>query len=250
MPPLEIEHAHPEGDGAVRDLAADLAQTDQPERRAVQEADAADAAPVRIRRMPPVERLVDMADLREPGDGDAADEAVELARLRQHQRQRVLGAGDVGAPADGEHGHVARGAGGSVDRRGREAVFLHEFQLRCGGKLLASEGKRLDRCATRLGECGAQFLLRLDQLHPRRKQPRDRRAYARAVVVEIGLVREEILESRVALGRRVRIEHHLQHAQEPIVFDGEQGLIRHGAAQGWCGSGSICSAWPTRVCML
>ena len=114
-PPLEIEHAHPEGDGAGRDLAADLAKPDQAKRRAVEQADAGNAAPVRIGRVPPVERLVGMACFRELADGDAADKAVKLARLRQHQRERVLGAGDVGAAADGEHGHAAFGAGGGVD---------------------------------------------------------------------------------------------------------------------------------------
>ena len=43
--PLEIEHAHAEGDGAGGDLAADLAKTDQPERGAVENTDAADARP-------------------------------------------------------------------------------------------------------------------------------------------------------------------------------------------------------------
>ncbi len=63
-------------------------------------------------------------------------------------------------------------------------------------------------------------------------RPGDFGAHARAVVVEVGLMREEIGEGGVALGRRVRIEHDLEHAQERIVFDDKEGRVRHGVAQG------------------
>ena len=45
-------------------------------------------------------------------------------------------------------------------------------------------------------------------------------------------MREEIRERGVALGRRIRIEHDLQHAQEAIVFDDEERGVGHGVAQG------------------
>ena len=115
---------------------------------------------------------------------------------------------------------------------GARPYFCTNFSFGRRGELFAADGERLDRHAARIGERRAQFLLRLDHPHAGREQAGDRRAHARAIVVEIGLVREEIRERRVALGRRVRIEHDLQHAQEPIVFDDKEGRVGHGAAQG------------------
>jgi hypothetical protein len=143
----------------------------------------------------------------------------------------VLGAGNVGAAADVQHRHAALGAGAGIDAAERESVFLDEFQIRRGGKLRAANGQRLDRNAARVGEHGAQFLLGIDQLHPGREQARHPGAYPRAIVVEVCVVGEEIGKGGVALGRRVGIEHDLQHAQERIVFDDKEGSVRHGAAQ-------------------
>ena len=181
--------------------------------------------------LPPVERLVGIALRGKLRGGDEPDHAVELARLHEHQRDGVLGAGDVGATADGQHRHAALGAGGGVDAAEPESVFLDEFQLRRRGKLRAANGQRLDRNAARLGERVAQLVLGIDQLHPGREQPRRPGAYPRAVVVEVCVVREEIGKGGVTFGRRVGVEHDLQYAQERIVFNDKEGPVRHGAAQ-------------------
>ncbi len=44
-------------------------------------------------------------------------------------------------------------------------------------------------------------------------------------------MREEIGKGGIAFGRRIGIEHDLQHAQERIVFDDEEGRVGHGVAQ-------------------
>jgi hypothetical protein len=43
-------------------------------------------------------------------------------------------------------------------------------------------------------------------------------------------MREKVGERGVAFCRRVGIEHNLQHAQKPVVFDDEEGSVRHVAA--------------------
>ena len=194
----------------------------------MQHADAADAPPVRIGRVPPVERLVGIAFRGKLRGGDQPDHAVELARLHEHQRKCVLGAGDVGAAADVQHRDAALGAGGGVDAAEPEAVFLDEFQIRRRGKLRAADGQRLDRNAARRAERAAQLVLGVDQLHPRREQARRPGAHLRAVVVEVCVVGEEIGKGGVAFGRRVGVERDLQHAQERIVFDDKEGPVRHG----------------------
>src|SRR5262249_51116146 len=54
-------------------------------------------------------------------------------------------------------------------------------------------------------------------------------AHPLAVAIEIGLVvGEEIGVGGGALGRRVRVEHNADDAQEPVVFDHQNAISRHG----------------------
>ena len=209
-------------------------------------------APVRIRRVAAVERPVGMAFLGELRAADAADHAVELARLRQHQRERVLGAGDVGAAADGEHGHAAFGAGGGVDAGDAGAVFLHE---------LAASARR----QARRGRRPAPRPPAPARRRARRAIPPASRPFARGPGTGRPPARARARSSRRSRAPRARRNPRTRRSARPACRDRAPPAARAGSGRlrrrggggparrcsvGWCGSGSICSAWPTRVCML
>ena len=188
--------------------------------------------------MAAVEWLVGVADFAQLLDADAAGQAMKFLGEREHQRDGELGAGDIGAAADGEHLDAFGSAGVGVDVAGAEAVFLHDAQLAAGGKLLVADAQRFDHQRGTARQCRAHLALRLDEPHLTREKPPDAGAHALAVAVEIGLVvGEEIGIGGGALGRRIRIEHDADDAQErpssttraPSASTGRNSERTHGA---------------------
>ena len=200
--------------------------------------------------MAAVERAVRIADLGKLLDADAAVEPVQLLGQHQHQAERGLGAGDVGAPADGEHLDVALRAGVGVDLADHEAVFVDRHKILCGRDIVARDGKRFHDQTMGIRDGAAQLVGRGDEPHLRRHEIFGPRPHAIAPAVEIRhVVSEKIRVSRAPLGARGRIEDERHDARERVVFDHNDA--RRGMPYGsWCGSGSISSARSTRVCML
>ena len=144
---LVIERAHAECRRPHRDLAADLAEPDDADRRFVEHAHAGNARPVGIGRVPAVERLVRIAGRGKLLDADPAHHAVELLGEREHQRERHLRAGAIDAPADGQKLDAPRRAGGVVDVARQRAEFLHDREIGAGRELLAPDPQPIRRSA-------------------------------------------------------------------------------------------------------
>ena len=216
---LGVEHAHAKGGRALRDLAADLAEPDDAERRLVQHAHAADARPVRIRRVAAVEGLKMITELGERLDADAPGQPRRHLGLRQHQTDRMLGAGDVGAPPQRQDRDAAGGGGVGVDIAQAHAIFLHHLQPRRARELLVTKRQRFDHDGIGVGEVRAQ-LFGFHQPHLGCDKPPRTRPHARAPAREVRLVvGEEIGVGCAPLGAGGRIEHDLDQAQKHIVLD-------------------------------
>ena len=172
--------------------------------------------------MAAVERLVGMAERGERLGADAALQFVDAPRQHQHQGERQLGAGDIGAAAQGQHGDILGGAGRAIDAAQIDAVFLHRLEPRRRRKLIGADRKRLDDQRIGVGKIVAQRVLVFHHPHFGRIKLWHPLPQFDAPAVEIRLVMgEEIRISRAALVARLRIEHDLDHAQETIVFDDE-----------------------------
>ena len=170
--------------------------------------------------MAAVERLVAVADRRELLGADAVHHALHLLGERQHQHEGDFRAGDVGAPADGEHLDAARLAGAGVDVARAGAELLHRHEVAADGEIVASDRQRFDDQRLAAGKLQPHLLRGVDEPHLRRIERRRARTDALAVALEVALVvGEEIREGRDALLRRRRIEHDADDAQEAIVFD-------------------------------
>ena len=77
-------------------------------------------------------------------------DAMDPSRKREHQRECVLGAGDIRPPAHAENLHAGSGAGRNVDVAKHGAVFVNDLELRRACKLLRSHGEGFDdKCARR-----------------------------------------------------------------------------------------------------
>ena len=173
-------------------------------------------------------------------------------RERQHEHERDLGAGDVGAAADREHLDAAGGTGRGVDTAHAQTVGLHRGEPWGGGDFLRSERERFDDCRAAAGQRRAQLFLRPDQPHFGRIKPRHARTHAAAPAGEVGLVMgEEIGVGGNAVGRRAWVEHDADDAQKAVVFHGQDRTLGggHGAVR-QAGSRSSSSACSTRAFML
>src|SRR5205807_2108617 len=125
---LEIQDVHSERGGARGDLAADFSKPDDAYRAAVQAACSRNASPIAARHMSAVERLVRQVRSRKPLDAGKPVEAMDASREREHQREGVLRAGDVGPPAHAEDLDAGSGAGRDVDVSKHGAVFVNDLE--------------------------------------------------------------------------------------------------------------------------
>ena len=141
--------------------------------------------------MAAIERLVRIADLFQQLWADATSDPIELSRQHEHQRNRVLGAGDVCTPAQREHFDPVCGAGANIDVAWLAAVFLHDAQAFAGRKLFRPDLEGLDHQPRASGKGGAQRLLALHQPHFAREQVADARAHALAIAGKIRLIVSE-----------------------------------------------------------
>jgi len=66
---------------------------------------------------------------------------MDAPRQRQHQREGVLRAGDIGAPAHAENFYAGGGAGRDIDVAQHGAVFVHDLEFWRASKLLRAHGK-------------------------------------------------------------------------------------------------------------
>ncbi len=194
----------------------------------MEDAQPADARPIGIGRVAAVERLVDIALGRELLGTDPSGQAMHLLGQRQHQRDRNLGAGDVGTAPERHELDAARRAGRGIDVARHGAIFLHHDEIGSGGELCRPHRQRFDDQAARLGQVRAHVLGGFDEPHLARKERADALAHARAIAVEIRLVMgEEVRIRGMALGRGRRIEQDADDAQEGIVLDDEDRSFCH-----------------------
>ena len=128
---LMIEREHAERRGAQRDLAADFAEADESRwsrRRAIacrRRGDSCRLACACARTAgTAIPRCLMRATLTRPLT------VFELARQHQHQCEAMLGAGDIGAPAQREKFDAFRPHGVHVDVAEAGAELLHDFELR------------------------------------------------------------------------------------------------------------------------
>src|SRR4029079_2787539 len=122
-----MKHMNIEGGGADRNLVPNLAQANDTDGRTVERASAAEAGKVAARRVLSIVWPERAASRLDALDGHQAVELVELARQHQDQPEGVLGAGDVGTPAQRQHLDILFGAGGDVDVAQARAEFLHHL---------------------------------------------------------------------------------------------------------------------------
>src|SRR5262249_62016233 len=69
--------------------------------------------------------------------------AMDASRQREHQREGVLRAGDIGSPPHAENLDARSGAGGGIDVSGHGPAFVNGLQLGRASTLLRSPGGRL-----------------------------------------------------------------------------------------------------------
>ena len=252
---LPVQHAHAQRRSADRQLAADLAEADDAQGRLVQHADARDTRPVRVAGMAPVVHLRLVAGGLQLFHAEQPVRDVQLLRDVEHERDRVLGAGDVRAAALGGDRDAALAAGRRVDRARDQAVLLHQLEVLARGEFVGADGERLGDDRFGAGQLRTQVFLRLRRHHGGGIHRADLRTDVVAPGRKVGGMREEVDERVGALLRGGRVEHDLQDARERIVFDDDQRLagIGHGVVQpffGGRGSKSASSAVSTRVSML
>ena len=130
---------HVEGPGPDGNLVPDFAQANDADGRTVERAGAAEAGIIAAGRVPPVERPERALDRLDPLGRHEAVEFVELSRQHQHQAEGVLGAGNIGAPAQREQFDALLGAGGGVDVAQTGTEFLHHLEPGGGGKVVPPE---------------------------------------------------------------------------------------------------------------
>ena len=75
----------------------------------------------------------------------------------------MLGAGDVGAPAQCQYGNAAGGAGQRIYMAGDGAIFVYGFDLRGGRQLCGTEGQGFEHGKVGAIQCAAQRILTVDQ---------------------------------------------------------------------------------------
>ena len=109
--------------------------------------------------MPAVEGSVWQFRSRELLDADQPVHAVNAPRQGEHQREGMLRARDIGAPAHAENRHTGGAACGHVDVAQHGAVFVDRLEMRRTCKLLASYREGFDDQGTRRGEIIAQLHL-------------------------------------------------------------------------------------------
>src|SRR5439155_26727392 len=96
----------------------------------------ANASPIAARHMSAVERFVSKFRSRKPLDADQPVAAMDASCQREHQREGVLRAGDIGAPPHAENLDAGSDAGRDIDVAQHAAVFVNDLQLGGAAKLL------------------------------------------------------------------------------------------------------------------
>ena len=219
---LVVEDAHSERGGAQRDLAPDLAEPDDAQGRIVEHAQPGDASPIGVGGGAAVERLVDIALGGECFGTDAPGQAMHLLGERQHQRDGNLRAGDIGAPAEGQHLDAARRTGRGVDIAGHDPVFLYRNKIGADGELGRPDRQRFDDQAAGAGQVGVQVLGCVNEPHPAREQRTDAPAHARAIAVKIRIVMgEEVGVGGARSGEVVGSSTTPTRRRKGIIFDDE-----------------------------
>src|SRR5713226_1149144 len=139
---------------------------------------------------------------------------------REHQREGVLRAGDIGSPAHTENLDTGSGTGCDIDIPKHGAVFVNDLKLGRASKLLRSHGEGFDDQCARGGKIDTQFRMRGHEPNIAGIEP----SYARSELIAPArkvrlVVRHEVSKSGASFLRRRRIEHHTDQTSPGIVLD-------------------------------
>ena len=146
-------------------------------------------------------------------DADQPVDAVDASCEREHQREGVLRAGDIGSPAHPENLHAGSDAGRDIDISKQGAVFVNDLELGGASKLLRSHGEGFDDQCARGRKIGMQFRMGGHEPNLAGIEPSCARSELLAPAREIRHVgRHEVGKSGASLLRRRGVEHHADQA--------------------------------------
>jgi hypothetical protein len=170
--------------------------------------------------MTAVKRIVWKVRSRKLLDAIQSFGAMDASREREHQREGVLRAGDIGSPPHAENLDAGSGAGGGIDVSEHGTVFVNDLQSGRASKLLRSHGEGLDDQCPRRRKIDTQFRMRRHQPNLAGIEPACACSELVAPARKIGLVwRHEVGKSSASfLGRR-GVKHYANQASPWIVFN-------------------------------
>ena len=147
-------------------------------------------------------------------------DAVDASCEREHQRECMLRAGDIGSPAHSENLDAGSDAGRDIDISKEGAVLVNDLELRRASKLLRSHGEGFDDQGAGGRKLGAQLRRRGHETNLAGIEPSCARSEVIAPARKIRLVgRHEVGKSGASFLRRRGIKHHTDQASPGIVFN-------------------------------
>ena len=157
---------------------------------------------------------------RKPLDAGQTVDAVDASREREHQRECMLRAGDIGAPAHSENLDAGSNAGRDIDISKEGAVLVNDLELRRASKLRRSHGEGFDDQGAGGRKLGAQLRRGGHETNLAGIEPSCARSEVIAPARKIRLVgRHEVGKSGASFLRRRGIKHHTDQASPGIVFN-------------------------------